>query len=199
MEINPNVLQYLASMQQMCSDIKDEDLTDFGRTLVVKEFAAKDIIFDVNYIHEHVVFITQGLARSFYTSENGDEITSCFVGENEFITDYPALLAKKPSNYSFETIEPTTGVFLPKWAIDEGYHKYPSLQKYGRLIAEYILTTQQNRIESFLFKSAKQRYLDVLNSPLDLENRVSQRHLASYIGIERQSLTRIRKQLLIEK
>lgn len=199
MSLNPNAQRYLSSMQQLCPDIEDEHLTDFGKTLFIKEFTAKELVFDVKSVQKHVVYVTKGLVRSFYNLENGDENTAWFIGENDFITDYPALLAQKPSCYSFEAIEPTIGVFLPKSAIDEGYEKYASLQKYGRLIAEIILTIQQERIESFLFKSAKQRYLDVLDSPLDLVNRVSQRQLASYIGIERQSLTRIRKQLLTEK
>jgi len=146
-----------------------------------------------------VVFLSQGLVRAFYLTDKGDEKTSWFIGENEFITDYPSFLTESPSQYFFETLEPCITVFLPKKAIDKGYETYPSLQKYGRLVAEYIIGVQQERIESLLFKSAKQRYIEFLKSPQNLINRVSQKHLASFIGIERQSLTRIRKQLHSKK
>jgi DNA-binding MarR family transcriptional regulator len=54
---------------------------------------------------------------------------------------------------------------------------------------------QQRRIESFLFENAETRYLDFIKENPDLFNRVSLSYLASYLGIERQSLTRIRKKL----
>ncbi len=199
MNLDSNILHYLASMKHFCSDIRDEHLTEFSQALFVRQFSAKEMVYETNAIQEHVIFITKGMVRSHYISETGDDITSWFIAENEFVTDYPAFLSRKPSRYAFETLEPTTGVFLPKSAINEGYAKHAPLEKYGRLVAEFILSVQQERIESFLFKSAKERYLEVLGHPADLVNRASQRHLASYIGIERQSLTRIRKQLLTEK
>jgi Mn-dependent DtxR family transcriptional regulator len=54
---------------------------------------------------------------------------------------------------------------------------------------------QQRRIESFLFENAETRYLDFIKENLDLFNRVSLSNLASFLGIERQTLTRIRKKL----
>jgi DNA-binding MarR family transcriptional regulator len=55
---------------------------------------------------------------------------------------------------------------------------------------------QQKRIESFLFENAETRYLEFVQENPDLFNRVSLSHLASFLGIERQSLTRIRKKLI---
>jgi hypothetical protein len=63
------------------------------------------------------------------------------------------------------------------------------------LVTEEVLKVQQQRIESFLFNSAEDRYLDFMLSNPSLFNRVSLSYLASYIGIERQSLVRIRKKM----
>jgi CRP/FNR family transcriptional regulator, anaerobic regulatory protein len=62
-------------------------------------------------------------------------------------------------------------------------------------MAEEILKMQQSRIESFLFLTAEERYLDFTMQNPDLFNRVSLTHLSSYLGIERQTLTRVRQKL----
>jgi DNA-binding MarR family transcriptional regulator len=69
------------------------------------------------------------------------------------------------------------------------------LERYGRLVAEEVLKFQQKRIESFLFETAEQRYLNFVKEQPELLSRVSLSHLSSYLGIERQTLTRIRKKL----
>jgi CRP/FNR family transcriptional regulator len=79
--------------------------------------------------------------------------------------------------------------------MQEAFSKFPSLEKYGRLIAEKILKIQQHRIESFLFETAEERYLNFIKENPELFSRVSVSYLSTYLGIERQSLTRIRKKL----
>jgi hypothetical protein len=64
------------------------------------------------------------------------------------------------------------------------------------LIAEQILIKKQERIESFLFENAEERYLKFVENHSNIINRISVSHLSSYLGIERQSLTRIRKKLI---
>ena len=65
----------------------------------------------------------------------------------------------------------------------------------GRLIAENVLTILNDRVESFLFNTAEERYLKFISENPDLIQRVSLTHLASFLGIERQSLSRIRSKL----
>jgi hypothetical protein len=79
--------------------------------------------------------------------------------------------------------------------MQEGYQKYKNIEKYGRLVAEEVVVMQQSRIESFLFENAEQRYLNFISSNPNLFNRISLTYLSSYLGIERQSLSRIRKYL----
>jgi hypothetical protein len=93
-------------------------------------------------------------------------------------------------------MEPSIIVNLSHKHIQEGYNKFPNLERYGRLVAEEVLKAQQRRIESFLFDNAETRYLDFVIENPDLFNRVSLSCLASFLGVERQSLTRIRKKLM---
>ncbi|MEL6593164.1 MAG: Crp/Fnr family transcriptional regulator [Bacteroidota bacterium] len=193
------IQQYLDSMKLVCPEIEDYQLVEFSQTLREARYQSRELIFGYQEIPKHVAYVAKGLVRAYYIDQRGDERTSWFIPEGDFATDYPAFLRGHNSNYYFETLEPSTVVYLSKEAIDRGYAQYPSLQKYGRLVAEEILTVQQARIESFQFKTAKERYLDFLTNSPELAQKISQGLTASYIGIERQSLTRIRKQLYEQK
>lgn len=186
---------YLQTMVAMCPDLKDAHLDYFRPKLFVSRYKAKTNLFEHAQVHQKVGFVLEGLIRAFYTNDKGDEISSWFVSEFEFVTDYPAFLTGKPSMFCFEALEPVTVVWLPKDAIFQAYSDFHAFEKYGRLIAEGVILMQQSRIESFLFKSAKQRYLEFDSTCPNVIHRISLAHLASYIGIERQSLTRIRKEL----
>lgn len=188
---------YLRTMQFMCSALGEPQLSSFGATLQVRRFKAKSVVFPTGTPHREIGFVISGLVRSHYLDARREEKSAWFIPENEFVTDYPAFLTGEPSQFCFETLEPTSLVFLQKDAIYEGYDTHHAFERYGRLIAEAVIRMQQMRIESFLFKSAKERYLDFMASYPQLRTRISVTHMASFIGIERQSLTRIRKELML--
>jgi len=186
---------YINSMKAICPAIEDKHLIEFKKSLEVKNFAKGAHIFKEHKKHNAVLFVISGLVRSYYINDKGDEKNAWFIQENEFVTDYPSFLNSTNSRYAFESLENTICILIPKHAINRAYQSFPSIDKYGRLIAEEIIKMMQCRIESLLFLSAKERYIEVLNSEKKLVNRISVTHLASYLGIERQSLTRIRKEL----
>lgn len=193
------IQQYLASMQQVCPEIKVDSLHDFAQAFSVKTFPSKTEIYGLNTFHNTIGFVSKGLVRSYYIDNKGDEKTAWFIQEEEFVTDYPAFLSNTPSSYIFKTTEETTLVFLPKEAIYAAYEHHTSIQKYGRLIAERILQELQERLQLLLCMSAKERYLHFIQHNKNLLHRISIKHMASLIGVERQSLTRIRKQLYNQK
>jgi len=139
--------------------------------------------------------VTSGLIRKFHFNEFGDDVTTDFIKENEYATDYPSLLTGNLSRYNFQCLEPTNLVSITYEHLKVGYDKYYNCERNGRLIAEDLLKQQQKRIESFQFDSAEQRYRDFISENQDLFNRVSLNHLSSYLGIERPSLSRIRKKI----
>lgn len=148
-----------------------------------------------NVIQQEIGFVFQGLIRAFYIDNQGNEITVNFVRENRYATHYTAFITQSPGKYYFQCIEPTILVNISYDHIQTGYDKFPDIERYGRLIAEEVLKFQQKRIESFLFDTAEQRYLDFIKENPDLFNRVSLSHLSSFLGMERQTLTRIRQKL----
>lgn len=176
--------------------VTDQEWAYFQQGLTWHSLAAKDFFIEADKPNQWLGFVTSGLIRGYYVNEAGEEITTFFVTENSWVTDYPSLLMRKPSRYNFQCLEPTTLVRVSYGHIQSGYAQFVGFERNGRLIAEEILKQQQQRIESFQFDSAEQRYLDFIRENPSLFNRISLTHLSSYLGIERPSLSRIRRKLV---
>lgn len=140
-------------------------------------------------------FNLRGLVRRYYINEKASEITTGFIKENEYVTDYPAFIKQLPTKYFFKCLEPSIIVNIPYQVIQDSYQQFDQGQLYGRLMTEQVLTILNDRIEGFFFNTAEERYTKFLQEHPDLMNRISLTDLSSYLGIERQSLTRIRKRL----
>jgi CRP-like cAMP-binding protein len=195
LKLKEEIEAYLKSFQTICPNTTIEELNYLESGLSVVELKAKHFFIHANTIQKEIGFLYSGLLRAFYIDNNGNEISVNFIRENRYATHYSAFITRTPSKYYFQCLEPTVLVTISYKHIQEGYEKFPIFERYGRLVAESVLKIQQKRIEGFLFDNAESRYLDFINENPDLFNRVSLSYLASYLGIERQSLTRIRKKL----
>ncbi|AGA79359.1 Crp/Fnr family transcriptional regulator [Echinicola vietnamensis] len=163
--------------------------------LSIRQIPKGEYYLSSGEIQHDMGFVYEGLCRRFFINDKGNEITTGFIQENEYVTDYPAFIRQQPSKYHIQCLEPSIVVNLPYEVIQESYRKFRQSEMQGRLIAEKVLTILSDRVESFLFLTAEERYLNFLANHEDLMNRVSLTHLASFLGIERQSLSRIRKRI----
>ncbi|MFT3935117.1 MAG: Crp/Fnr family transcriptional regulator [Chitinophagaceae bacterium] len=186
---------FLKSVKTICPNLTDDELSQFASKLSFKELKKKDVFIQSGKVQKAIGFIAKGLTRSFFIDDNGNEITVGFYAEGDYATHYPAFITQKPSHYTIQCLEPTTMVCLAFEDMQWVYQQLAGFERYGRLVAEEILKRQQSRIESFIFQTAEERYLDFIAHHPTLFNRVSLSQLCSFLGIERQTLTRIRQKL----
>lgn len=189
------IQKYLDSYKIVCPSLTDEELNFIAERTTISELKNKTFYLKKDQVQNEMSFLYQGLLRSFYIDEKGSEITIQFIKEGEYIADYSAFITQKPSKFYIQCLEPCILVSISFLTIQEAYFRFKNFENYGRKIAEAILVNKQNRIESFLFQNAESRYLNFLKQNPNLINRISITHLCSFLGIERQSLTRIRKKL----
>ncbi len=186
---------FLISVKSICPELTEQELIKFSEKLSTISLDKKNLFIQAGQLQKSIGFITSGLIRSYYTDQHGNEITVRFYAENDYATHYTAFITQQPSKYTFQCLETTELVLLSYENMQWAYKHIPAFERYGRLVAEEILKMQQHRIESFIFQSAEQRYLDFIKQYPEIYNRVSLSHLCSYLGIERQTLTRIRQKL----
>lgn len=139
----------------------------------------------------NIYFIESGLARGFYYRE-GREVTSWFAVEREVITSMYAFIKQVPSIENIEIIEDSVLHALSYQDLQQLYQQYPAFNKAGRVLTEKYYIILEERIVSFQYQSAKKRYQDLVAQQSDLLRRVPLKHIASYLGISQETLSRIR-------
>ena len=192
-----NVIQlYLNSYKKINPKLTDEELDFVKSNISILKLKKKQILIRENEIQYSIAFIYSGLVRSYFINENGKEINNSFFSENEFVTDYLSFIKQQKTKYTFECLEDCTLISIPFETVETAYDKYKNFANFGRKIAEWALENRTKKYESFLYETAEERYLRFIDENKSILNRISLSHLASYLGIERQSLSRIRSKIL---
>ncbi len=155
------------------------------------EFEKDDIILDIGEPMEKVYLILTGIARSYYLDINGNDVTKIFISEMSFCLG-ESFLTKENSIQGFEALENITAL---EFCADElkKYLFLPELKEVYIKILEKTLLYKMRRESYFQLKSATERYLDFKREFPDIEKRVNQSYIASYLGITPVSLSRIRR------
>ena len=187
---------YLNSYKKINPELTDEELEFVKPNISILKLKKKQILIHENEIQKSIAFIYSGLIRSYFIEENGKEINNAFFSENEFVTDYLSFIKQQKTKYTFECLEDCILISIPFETVEIAYDKYKNFANFGRKIAEWALENRTKKYESFLFETAEERYLRFFAENKPIMNRISLSHLASYLGIERQSLSRIRSKIL---
>lgn len=176
------------------SFLTEKDCSLFESYLKTKNYLAKAYFLTEGKVCKEIGFVNKGCFRTYYLAD-GKEINTHFTFENEFVTDYDSFLQNKPSRYFIQALEDAEIVAFNLSALQRAYNQSQNWERFGRVIAEqsYKLTTQ--RVESFLFLDGEQRYLDLLKNQPHILDRIPLYHIASYLGLERESLSRLRKKI----
>jgi CRP-like cAMP-binding protein len=141
-----------------------------------------------------IYFVKEGLARIFYLKD-GIEVTEYFAFENDLIIRAESLFKDKPSAKAIQALEQTVFIGIPSEALFSLFDQYSDIERLFRKIIEqaYVLTV--NRMEAIQFHTAEERYAQLLDEKPSLIQRISLKHIASYLGITQVSLSRIRASL----
>lgn len=186
---------YLDYLLRFCPELTQDDCELFREGLTVTQLNKGDFYSKAGEIQQYNGFVVSGLIRELYIDEWGNETNVEFICENEYACHYPAFMEKTPNPFSYQCLEPSIIVNLPIDHIHNAYLKIPNFERYGRLAMEKKSKKLQQRLISMLSQNAEQRYLTFIKQYPKLFSRISISHLCSYLGVERQTLTRIRKKI----
>jgi CRP-like cAMP-binding protein len=141
-----------------------------------------------------IYFVEKGLARIYYYKD-GNDITEAFAFENSLIARVESLFTGNPSKKGIQLLEESQLIGIPSSELFALYDQHHDVERLFRKIFEAAYVETVNRIESLQFHTAEERYKDLLHGSPNLLQRVSLKHIASYLGITQVSLSRIRAQI----
>ena len=136
-------------------------------------------------------FIEKGIARVFYYKE-GKEVTAWFAAENQIVSAIDSLFTGQPSLYNIEILEDSLVWSLQYNKIEPVFQKHPMVERLGRLLVTQNYLLLDERMKLFAFCTAEERYARLIIQIPDILQRVKLGHIASYLGISQEHLSRVR-------
>ena len=140
-------------------------------------------------------FVISGCTRTYYVDDNGEEHIVMFSIENWWASEIGSFVSQKPSDYNVQCIENTELIQLSFEDQELLFKEIPKLERFFRLILEQAFVASQKRIVSGFSLSAKEQYIQFTKQYPEIEKRIPQYMVASYLGISKEFLSKIKKQL----
>lgn len=156
-----------------------------------RDFPKGKLLLKQGKMCKHMYFLESGFARAFYYKQ-GKDVTSWFAVENDVVTSMYAFTAQKPSFENIEILEDSILHYISYSQLQQLYQKFPEFNLAVRLIIEKYYIELEERTLSFQIQSARERYQFILNNQPGLLQRASLGHIASYLGISQETLSRVR-------
>ncbi len=145
---------------------------------------------------EHQYYLLNGCLRTYHTDELGKEYTIQFAIKDWWISDYIGYFGRKETVFNIECIKDATLYKIKRSDLQLIYDEIPKIERFFRRKIEKAFVRQEIRILANLTDTAKERYLSFLKMYPDIEKHLKNYHIASYLGITTESLSRIRKEII---
>ena len=172
--------------------ITDAQLDRIAESLVEKKFTKKEHLLHSGSIAQELFFTISGCARTYVFDYNGQEHNVSFSMENWWIGDLQSFITASPATYHIQALEELQVLSIKQEKWKELIEKAPAFVAYTRILFRNKMFSQQNRIVQNLSFTAKERYDHFLTEYPNLSQRISQKHIASYLGITPEFLSMLR-------
>lgn len=185
-----HLLQHLSHILTISKALEDEINS------IAKEINVPKNTILVNHKERcrNLFFIKKGLVRGYYY-DGGKEITNWFAQQEEFATSFYSFITNEPSSESIEALEDCELIQISHTDLQDLYKKFPETERIGRIITENYYIKLEERFLNIQFRTAKERYQNLLSKNPGLLQRASLGQIATYLGITQETLSRIRAEL----
>lgn len=184
--MNPLITQF-----KTYGNISSEIESDFNIRVKLFQKRKGDFFLKQGQINSSLFVIEQGLIRVFFKKED-KEVNTWFGMENELIGSILPLYFNQPSFEYIQFLEDSIIYSISSDDLNDMYKTYPELNLIGRKIAEKLCEILEERIIALHTESAEQRYKALIHKSPEIVQRINLGHIASYLGITQETLSRIR-------
>lgn len=158
-----------------------------------KTFPAHEILTRYDQTEHNAYFLLEGMVKISMMRQDGQERILEFFFPGSFFSSYTSFLTQQPSNAQVETLTQCEVEIIRHSDMIQAYTHSLLANKLGRMAAEHYYVIKTKREKDFLVKSASERYWELVDARPEIAQLISVSQIARYLGIEPESLSRIRK------
>ena len=174
-------------------DLNEEEHDYFISLLTQKKLKKKEFILQQGDTCRNIFFINQGGLRAFYINQNGKESTIMFAIKDWWITDMNCFLNQTPAMSNIVALENTSLLQLSFFQLQNLYQRVPKFERFFRILMEKAYVREQLRALDNLTLTAEERYEKFIEKYPKINEQITQKQLASYLGISPEFLSTIKK------
>ena len=161
-----------------------------------RNYGKGDFFNEYRNVCRYLGLITKGVFRVYkYDEISRSERNMMFFSQGQLMTSYKSFFDQIPCDYNVEAMEQAAVMYIHYDNLQHLYNISPAWERFGRRYAEQMLNAVLTGVEGMLFRSPEERYLELIQLHPHILQVIPLYHIASYLGIEGPSLSRIRKKL----
>ncbi|QMW05079.1 Crp/Fnr family transcriptional regulator [Spirosoma foliorum] len=192
--MNDNPLDRLRQRLDTLAAQADDDWLRFSSIVEAVTYKKNDFLIQAGQVEKYIYYLDEGMVRLFL-NDNGRDISLDFIFTNDFVSAYSSFLTGQPTAFTVQALSDVQALRFSREKLLTLYDQSHKAERIGRLIAEQAFLRKTSREVQFLTTTAKQRYVYLLEQNPVLVQTIPVRHLASYLGIAPESLSRIRREV----
>lgn len=186
-----NIEKILNGIGEIYSPISNECQQEFIANSKISRFKKGEIVVREGQFSKKGFLIVQGCSRAYYLKD-GKDISDWFTFENQIMASIVSFFSKEPSPHYVEFIEDSTVIEFTKDTVDILTNKYHDFERFINKVVTETMLGLCERLYTIQFNKAEERYRHLLTIYPDITNRIPLTHIASYLGITLETLSRIR-------
>ena len=184
--------EVISIISETYSTLTDECQEEFSNSSTISVLQKGTTLVREGQYSDKTFFIIEGCARAYYLKD-GKDISEWFAFENDFISSINSFFLDIPSPLFIELLEDSILLELTRKDVELLSDKYHDFERLSKIIVIKTMLQLQERISALQFHSAEQKYENLLTIRPNITQRIALTHIASYIGITLETLSRIRK------
>jgi CRP-like cAMP-binding protein len=185
-----NIKKYIAQH----INLTEQEFNHFASFVTERKLKKRQYLVQEGDICRQLYFVNEGCLRLYEVDQSGKEHNIQFAVENWWTGDLDSYLTETPARLNAECLENCQLLVIAKKDMEQIYHDIPQFERLFRLIMQNAYVASQRRLLSVMSKTALERYLEFTEKYPHILQRVPNHHIASYLGITPESLSRLRKE-----
>lgn len=172
-------------------ELSDEEFNEVLTFFRLKKYRKRQFLIQENQLADELFIVKSGLLKCGLIDHSGKEQILQFATKDWWISDYTAFFKRQPARLAVDCMEDCEVYAITYSQVNEMCSKMPKMEHFFRVKGNFGYCALQDRVLALMSKTAKERYEDFIHQYSEWSNKIPKQLIASYLGVSRETLSRL--------